>query len=291
MSNLFDDFLRASEEVDDLALEGFFGEEIKNLVKKRDSMSTSEYFYSCLLSWNSDESQYGKDKVKEFILLFFTLYTRSIKSNGQKTIDYLTIFWKGTKENPELECLSASTEFARLHQETLNTLKELKSKNKITISDRKRLASSIINTYSKGVEFIGKILTTCIVLEKVSKNEPFDLISIYKMTVFEKIKLFNKLSNNEFKNMTNLINRYLRNADSHLSLIFDYKMNVIILKKVKRDKIQNETIPIEKMILEIFPSNGWITQAFIYSGMLLVLSRDNQDLFNKAISEIYNIDY
>ena len=291
MKDLFDDFLRACEEVDELALEGFFGEETKNLVKIRDSMSTSEYLYSCLISWNSDDNQYGKDKVKEFILLFFKLYTRSIKSDGQKAIDYLTIFWKGTKENPELECLSAATEFARLHTETLNTLKELNSKNKITISDRKRLASSIINTYSKGVEFIGKILTTCIVLEKVSKNEPFDLISIYKMTVFEKIKLFNKLSNNEFKNMTNLINRYLRNADSHLSLIFDYKMNVIILKKVKRDKIQNETIPIEKMILEIFPSNGWITQAFIYSGMLLVLSRDNQDLFNKAISEIYNIDY
>ncbi|MDC7767149.1 hypothetical protein POL82_27080 (plasmid) [Priestia aryabhattai] len=289
MNNVFKDFLDAAEELDDLALEGFYGEDIKKLTKKKDSINTNAYLAEALDLWIGDTEQFGKEKVKEYILAFFDLYTESLKVDGQKTVDTLSLFWMGTPDNPELECLSAYSEFGRLFTETKHSLKDIESKDEIKLSDRKRLAASMINSYSKGVEFIGKVLTVCIILKKISNNESYNLMKIYGMSIFEKVNIFESITNKKYKKLTDIVNRSLRNADSHLSLRFDYKENVLLLKKKKDGKIVNDKVTIQQMIIAIFPSVGWFTQAFIYSGILFVFSLSDKEKFSKYVYKIYGL--
>ncbi|MED1093940.1 hypothetical protein [Bacillus paramycoides] len=288
MTNIFVDFIRAGEEIDELTKEGIFGEDIKELFEKRENMDTNSFLYESLKLWIDDKNQI-KDKTKEFILNFFELYTESIKNGGQQAVDTLTSFWMGTKENPELECQSAYNEFVRLNAETNEILQEIKLKGSISLSDKKKYTSSICNTYSKGVEFIGKILNILIALKKIANKESYNFMDIYDLTIFNKLEMFDKITNQKYKNITTSINRSVRNADSHLNLIYDHKTNDFILRKKKKQKVVNERIPFNTMIQDIYPLVGWFTQAFIYSAILFVLSRENQEQFKLAINEIYNI--
>ncbi|MED1114027.1 hypothetical protein [Bacillus paramycoides] len=288
MNNVFEDFIRAGEEIDELTKEGLFGLDLKEHLEKRESMDINLYLYESLRLWIDDSNQV-KDKTKEFILSFFELYTESIKGGGQKAVDLLSSFWMGTKDNPELECQSAYNEFVRLNVENKEILKEIQLKEKVSLSDKKRFTSSICNTYSKGVEFIGKVLNVCIALKKIANNEVYNFMDIYELTIFKKVNLFDSITNGKYKNLTNVINRSVRNADSHLNLIYDHITNEFILRKKKKGRIVNEKISYNTMILEIFPLIGWFTQAFIYSGILVVLSRENQEKFKEAINDIYGV--
>ncbi|MCB5235889.1 hypothetical protein [Niallia circulans] len=286
MEEVFNDFLNATEELDEITLEGYFGEDAKNLVQSREDIGVNEYLYESLKLWIEDTNQYGKDKVKEYVVILFKLYLDAYKQGGQEAIDVMTAFWMGTKDNPELECFSAYSEFVRLNTETKTILGQLPKTN-AKISQIKKAASSITSTYSKGVEFIGKLLTTCIILKKIASNETYNYYRIYNMTLFDKIKLFNSDSNPNHQKLTNIINRNLRNSEAHLSLNYDYKNTNFILKKKANGKIVNENISLNEMLLEIFPSVGWFTQAFVYSGILLVLAHDDKPSFIKSIKEIY----
>ncbi|MDG4655874.1 hypothetical protein P6P90_00855 [Ectobacillus antri] len=60
-----------------------------------------------------------------------------------------------------------------------------------------------------------------------------------------------------------------------------------MLKKKSNGKIVHEKITPYQMIVEMFPSVGWFAQAFIYSGILFVLTHDDKPLFVQSIKEIY----
>jgi hypothetical protein len=286
LQEVFNDFLNAVDELDGLSLEGYFGEDVKRLVENRELVGVNEHLYNSLKLWIDDETQYGKEKVKEFILIFFDLYLDALKVGEQEVIDIISAFWMGTKANPELECLSAYTEFSRLFTETKLILREFPKSN-VKLSQLKKAITSIVGTYSKGVEFIGKILTICIILKKIASKETYNYYKIYNMKLFDKINLFNSDNNPNHKKLTDIINRNLRNAEAHLSLTYDYKNNHFLLKKKSGGKIVNDRITLNTMMLEIFPSVGWLTQGFVYSGILLVLAFDDKPTFIKSINEIY----
>ena len=182
----FNDFLQAVNELDDLSLEGYFGEEVKGLVQRRDNLDTTDYLVECLDNWIKDKEQFGKDKVKELMLIFFELYTNALKIEGQKAIDVLTCFWKGTSDNPGIECTSSYMEFARINAELSLILSEIQRKSNTAISDKKKIATAVITAYSKGVELIGKILISCILLEKIEQGQELKIMEIYDLTLYQK---------------------------------------------------------------------------------------------------------
>jgi hypothetical protein len=161
-------------------------------------------------------------------------------------------------------------------------------KSNLKLSQLKKAISSIVGIYSKGVEFIGNVLTTCIVLKKITSKETYNYYKIYYMKLFDKINLFNSDNTPNQKILTDIINKSLRNAEAHLSLNYEYKNNYFFLKKKSNGKIVNDKITLETMMLEIFPSVGWFSQGFVYSGILLVLAHDDEPTFIKSINEIYN---
>lgn len=85
----------------------------------------------------------------------------------------MSAFFMGTIENSEIECISAYTELSILFTNVIQMIGTIDSSK---IADKKRFANAISNTYSKGVEFIGKTLTTCIVLKKIANKEPYNFI-------------------------------------------------------------------------------------------------------------------
>lgn len=283
----FNDFLQAVNELDDLSLEGYFGKDVKGLVERRDTLNTTDYLVECLDNWIKDKEQFGKGKVKELMLIFFELYTNALKINGQKTIDVLTCFWKGTLDNPGIECMSSYMEFARINTELKLIFSEIQGKSNTAISDKKKMATAVITAYSKGVELIGKILISCILLEKLEQGQELKIMEIYNLTLYKKINLFQKLSNGRYGKLVNSINRSIRNADAHLNTYFVPSRSEFVFKVKKHNKIIIEKFDVPTMLMEVYPLPGWVVQAFVYSSMLLIISNDSKDRFNEMVSKIF----
>jgi len=283
MMDVFEDFLIAGEEIDELNREGFFGLEAKELLIKRDAMDTSQYLYKSIKIWL--ESNSDKAQTKHLIKIFFRLYINSLIVNSQKLIDILDAFWRGTSDQPHIEGMSAYVEFSRLFTEAKESLSDPTLGT--SAATKRRAASNISNTYSKGVEFISKTLVNLIAIAKVANNEEFNMYRDSKLKLFDKVKKFNKLTNNQYQDITDIINRYVRNAEAHLSLTFSTTRSKFVLRKRDNGKLVNDYITIEEMLLKLFPSVGAYAQAFVYSGSLLVIAFEDKELFKKTINEIY----
>lgn len=283
MRNVFDDFLIAGDEIDELNSEGFFGVKAKKLLIKRDEMDASKYLYEAITIWLEDNSD--KAQTKYLIKIFFRLYSNSLKINPQEVIDILDAFWRGTTDQPHIEGLSAYTEFSRLFTEAKDSLKDPALGT--SAAAKRRATSNISNTYSKGVEFIGKTLVNLISIAKVANREDFNMYKDSKLSLFGKVEKFNELTNNQYRELTDIINRHVRNAEAHLSLIFSTTRGKFILRKRDNGKLVNDYITLEEMLLKLFPSVGAYSQAFVYSSSLLVIAFDDKELFKKAIAEIY----
>jgi len=289
MQEKFPDYKEAAKGIDELSLEGFFGESAKELTLSRDILGQAEFFSACLDDWIVDENQYGKDEVKQLIIIFMKLYTESIAEGGQKAIDAITSFIRGSAENPETECLSSFTEFIRLHVETKKLMRYPANNQTVpSLSEKKRLGSSLSNTYSKGVELISKILNACIMLLEISKGIQPNELAIYNLFLWKKIKRFKELSDKKYGNIISSIDRDIRNAEAHLNLQFITEKGVFKYKVKDGKRIKSKEISAEDFILKKYPKIGWVAQGFIYSSVLLILAHLDQNLYKTKIHQIFS---
>ena len=291
MDEKFREFWDAAQEIDSLNLEGYFGEEARYLTVKRDSMDLSDFFVECIDGWIKDTTQYGKESVKGLILVFLKLYTEAIQAGGQTAIDVLSGFLRGFPENPETECLSSFTEFARSNVETKALIQQLKNKRHTSIGDKKKLGNSILETYRKGVELIGKILTSCILLKQIANAETIEPMKIYTKPIGKKTEHFLDLSKGKYDILIDAIDRDIRNAEAHLDIRFHPSRGTFHLKVKLGNRIKTKEISADQMMVKIFPKVGWIVQAFIYSSMLLVLCGTEPTKFKKIINQIYHLEF
>ncbi|MGX4766723.1 hypothetical protein ACWH4V_13265 [Bacillus mojavensis] len=285
--NKFEEFEEAGKELDDLTAEGYYGDDVKKLTASREEMDLNEYLYQSVKLWIDDKNLYGKDQVKEFISLFLDLYASALKVRTQEVIDVLAVFWKGTSENPGSEALSAYGEFSRIFTEVKNKIKNVKGRE-MQLHEKKSFAADLINTYSKGVEMVGKILNPCLALAEISNNNRYDLFNISKLTIYKKTEKFNSLSNNKYTKITSFINRYIRNSDAHLSITFKPELNKFAYKRTVKGKTETEFISIEEVIFKLLPSVGWVVQAFIYSSILLIFYFNDKQKYHQLALEIEN---
>jgi hypothetical protein len=163
----------------------------------------------------------------------------------------------------------------------------LNTKSDVTNGDRKKFGSSLINTYSKGIELIAKILTTCILLEQISIKESIKPLKIHTISLWEKIKKFKELSDGKYDIIVDSIDRDIRNADSHLNIRFVPNKNSFKYKVKKDKKIKTKEISIENFVLQKYPVVGWIVQSFIYSVSLLVIAGTSPDNYKTKLEEIF----
>ncbi|AZK47505.1 hypothetical protein [Paenibacillus lentus] len=274
-------------ELDDLTLEGLFGDEAIEMIELRSVLGTDDQLHKILSEWESDLSQYGKEKVKELMHSFVEIYLGAIKSDRSVALASILNFWRGSLDNPEQERVSSYVETLRLHREAINQMGEFQRKQNKSLGDRKRVMGQFINAYSKSVEFISMILANCIELVRISKGEQVNRDDILKLTLHKKIQLFNEETNYQYEAFTKLLDRNIRNADAHNSIKYSGQKNCLEAKK----RVGNKTIIIEISINEwfqdIYPKTGWLVQAFIFSTALISLGLSNIDLFKEKYLSLF----
>ena len=158
------DYLYIAKEIKNLSLEGAFEKDAQKLYEIKDKVPMNEFLGKCLEDWSKDNNQYGKNDVKQLILIYLKLYIESISVGDQKSIDVLTHFYRGFPDNPETENLSSFLEFIRSWTDTRARMRKARENPDHSLLERKNLSVSIINSYSKGVEFFRKIFTSLILL-------------------------------------------------------------------------------------------------------------------------------
>nr|DAZ26033.1 MAG TPA: hypothetical protein [Caudoviricetes sp.] len=289
----FQQFYEAIEELDLLTKEGFFGESAKKLIEKRDNMKITDFLYECSVdTFSNPHSNYGIKNIIDIMFMLLELYIEAIKATSTETVDnILAAFLKGTKEHPELECISSYIEYSSYHVEFKNLSSKLTKQTSTTVSEKRRLANSILSSYSKGVEFIGKSFAYLLALEEVIHNQPCDLYKNLSLTTYQKTNKFLKLSDGKYKMLTTVIDRDIRNADSHLNAHYSVKEQCYIIKKNKNSRMRIYKLPLEKMLFEVYPKIGWFVQGYLNACALLVLAGQDKRLYKQIlqlISEVYS---
>lgn len=286
--NQYPNFIEAANELDELSLEGIFGEVTRKLVEQRELVSQTDYFVTILDEWLSETNQYGKPIVKRIMMLFIKLYIEAFEINPEETIEVLAAYWRGTKDNPESEGISGYTETVRYHHEAKRIITELEGKSERKLSEQKHAMASFLTAYSKSVEYIGQILVPCIQLVHIINGEQVDTIRVIKSPLYEKVKLFNEASSNKYKAITDVLNRDIRNADSHLNIRYVPSKGIIEYKKRMGAKIKTYEVTVHDWFLNIYPKVGWVIQAYIYSGVLICIGFSNKPKFIEKYKQIFN---
>lgn len=285
----FNEYLLAVEELDVMTLQGYFGEESKQLIMKRDSIEINDFLFECVKSI-FESNQFGKKNIVDVTMLILNLFIDGIKINGQETVDVIMAFFKGTEENPELESMSSYGEFLRIHVEFKKLNNEMRYKRNITNMDKKKLGSKILSSYSKGVELVGKVFTHLLTIEQIINGKEYDLLKNSFLTIYIKTKEFTELCVGKYDELVSVIDRSIRNADSHLNTYYSVREGKYILKKVvyESGKKKNKTFKItpHKMLLEIYPKIGWFIQGFICAGALIVIGFNDREKFTEVFNYI-----
>ncbi|EOA2660194.1 hypothetical protein ACHYZU_002829 [Listeria monocytogenes] len=273
--DVLEKFREIAEELDIYLKEGVNSERMAKLISQRDSLTDVSYINESLGLWLNGSEQVGKENVAELVIMYLNLYIEAIKVNMGETVEALNVFWLGTKEDPELEYMSAYTEYYRKKKELDKLIRLIKPNS--SFSEKKQFGMEVTNTYAKGVELIGKIFSTLNILAEVANQNNYNVYKIWRETIYQKIDRFNNITNNKYVLFSQTINRKIRNGESHLSLSVNIRKAVVEVKIVKKHKTIKEEIPWADFIKVDFVKIGWMIQAFVYSQILFFQAIEDKE--------------
>lgn len=271
----YPEFNRAANELDLMSLEGIFGEESRQLVLDRDNYEVIDYLIKVLLDWHEDKNQINKNKTYQYTFIIFNLYVEAVKVNPQKSIELISSFKLGNKNNTEMEFMTAYAEFAKVFNDFKALSIEL-NKNPNSIPLKLRYGKSVSVAYLNGIEYISKTLNLLICLEKIINKESYNFYKINKMKLYEKIELFNV--NNKYDDLLEMIDRNLRNAEAHGDITYVLKTNDYKMKYRDNGKIKEKNISFISLF-EKLAFVGCYVQSFEFAGHLLYIGLEDREKF------------
>ncbi|MBC1600874.1 hypothetical protein HB903_02815 [Listeria welshimeri] len=280
-------FREIAEELDIYLKEGVNSEKLAKLISQRGSLTDVSYINESLGLWLNGSEQIGKEQEAVLIMMYLDLYVEAMKGSKEETVNALNMFWLGTKEDPELEYISAYTEYCRKKFELNKRISLIKPNS--SFSEKKQFGMEVTNTYAKGVEFIGKIFSTLNILAEVANQNNYNVYKIWRETIYQKIDRFNKITNNKYVLFSQTINRKIRNGESHLSLSVNIRKAVLEVKIVKKHKTIKEEIPWEDFIKIDFVKIGWMIQAFVYSQILFFQAMEDKENYLTNMEKLTSI--
>ena len=280
---------QATDNLDDITREGFFGDVAAELLEKRDAVPRNDFLYDSISKiFNSNND--GRQGVAGITLRLVDLYCEAIPHKPQEVIDVLNSFIMGTDVNPELENMSSYLEYMTAHQGWKNFFAE-HAGQVLTDAQKRQQAMSILEAYTKGVEFVGKVFTQLIAVEKIRREEPYDIYKIARLTIYKKLEEFKKISEPKFHILTDIIDRKIRNADSHLNATYSPKNEEYTMKSTNRNGgIDIFRISIREMLFIIYPKVGAFVQAFYSSCILMTFNWSDRELAQKTAKNIAEIN-
>lgn len=279
----YEEFNEAAEELDLLIESGYYGEEARRLVEDRENYDDVDYFIRVLTEWHEDKNQVNKHKTYEYLSIILKLYIQAVKENPEKSLKLIANFKLGPEDNTAMEFMTAYTDYVRVFNDTKLLAKEANADPQ-NLAKKLRYTKSISVAYMNGIEYISKTLNLLICLEKIVKKEPYNFYNINKMTLHDKILLFN--SGNKYAVLLEMIDRELRNAEAHSTINYVDKTKSYKIKHRENGKIKEKDVPllilIEKLILV-----GNYVQSFEYAGQLLTISITDREKFNLIYNKLF----
>ncbi|MBP5809471.1 hypothetical protein [Lactiplantibacillus argentoratensis] len=284
-----DDIFQASvTELDELVKNGDLGETSSDLLKKREKLPSDQFLYLSFLSiyGNSDLDI----RVANFTEEFLGLFTEAIMADAEATDQIIAASIRGTNDHPELETMSAMEKFLIDKQSMTNKIRTLKGQKNASNFELKELGNITLRNYSNGFEYAMKIFIFLIGLERVIQNKPYDLSGTASLTSSQKLNQFRQLTKGNHSLLVDGWDDRLRNADSHLNIMFDTNTrtfvgrNRFVQKEEDRKihKVESFEISPTEMYEEVLPRIGNFIQGYLSAGFLLALVNKNRNLYNKA---------
>lgn len=278
------EFNEAAEELDSLVELGFFGEEARNLLEDRGNYEDVDYFIRVLTEWHEDKNQVKKHKSYEYISIIFQLYIRAVQENPEESVKLISNFKLGPENNTAMEFMTAYTEYVRLFNDLKLLSKEV-SADPLNIPKKLRYTKMISTAYMNGIEYISKTLNLLICLEQILKKEQHNFYKINKMTLNEKILLFNK--ENKYDVLIEMIDRELRNAEAHATINYVDKIKSYKIKFRADGAILEKKVPLSDLIEKLILVGNYI-QSFEYAGQLLYIGLVDREKFIQIHTELFN---
>ncbi len=137
----------------------------------------------------------------------------------------------------------------------------------------------MITSYQKGVELVNRLLIIFLCLKYEIRKEQYSPRELLSLSLYRKTQRYQEIFEDEYLFIINLIDRNLRNSESHLDLRYSRKLNKInyIVRQKKGTRVFR--LPIDRFILGYHPNPGYVIQGYLFSIMLFL-----------TIGEMYSLD-
>lgn len=244
-------------------------------------IKTPEEFYHDFKGIFSSDTT-GLNHLKTVTKKLFSILKSACQVNADQTASLIAAWTIGTREDPNLENKSSYDAYITQHQELRNYLKNGIGKGYLS---KDLLAYLFISDFQASFELDKKILVNIVCIDRLLHDQAYSLEEIY----FESAgNLINRLkqSNTDWNFLLDCMDKKIRNASSHLNFYYDNKNEMYVGKDID---IRNKQITIfkvtpEKLLKILIPQQSNMIQAFIACGILLWLSVNDKNFYNKAIS-------
>lgn len=274
------------EEMDELTKKGYFGDEAKLSSYLRDKIDPTHYLNKVFIDWCKSTGQIRKEDVYEIIALLIKLYTEGMKTNPFETIEILGYFINGVPQIKESDIIRPFFNwFKALTLFRKSMLEAHKS------GDPSQMMANAIDAYQKGVELVNKILTILICLRNMILGNEFDSARVFNKSLYLKSVEYKEIFDEDYLSILRLIDRDLRNAESHLNLWYSLKQNLIIyIVKVDRVTRCKKHLTPKEFFIGYLPNPSNIIQGFIFSIIIFItLSSPYVDSLRNLLSKLEKI--
>ncbi|WP_278960677.1 hypothetical protein [Lactobacillus apis] len=227
----------------------------------------------------------GLNHLKIITQKLFSIIESACQVNADRTASLIAAWTMGTRENPNLENRSSYDAYITQHKELR---KYLKNGVDVGYLSKDLLAYLFISDFQSSFELDKKILVNIVCIDRLLHSQDYSLEEIY----FESAgNLINRLkqSNTDWDFLLDCMDKKIRNASSHLNFYYNSKDEIYIGKDID---VRNKQIIIfkvtpEKLLKKLIPQQSNMIQAFIACGILLWLSVNDKNIYNKAISLLH----
>lgn len=225
----------------------------------------------------------AKDDLKIITVKLNKIFETAFDLDADKTSELIASFISGTQDNKLMSDKESYDNYISHHLETSNYIKTRKAN---PVFSRQTLANMEIEDFKMAFELDKKILVRLVCIDRLVNNQEFDVKDIY----FESAGvLINRLTQSaiDWSFLTELMDKRIRNASSHLDFYYDARNAIFKGKDVnmRLKTIEEFSISPEEFLAVIMPNATNVIQSFIAAGILLCL-KPYESYHEQALSVI-----
>lgn len=250
-------------------------------------MNTPQQFLSDYLNILSEDTT-GLTKLKVATKQLNNYFEEAEKKNSEVTYKIIASPIMGIDSDKDISDKESFDTFVS-HRE--RTKKYLDNKNTVTFN-KLTFADMVVKDFTNAFELDKKLLVRLVAIDRLLNNKNYDMNKLYFQTAGRLITELNQ-SHNDWNSWTNLLDRRIRNAASHLDFFYDEKNYNFRGKETikvringhKLRRVNQFVISSNDFLKETLPNAINASQSFWAAGILLCL-KPYAEYYENAITHL-----